>query len=90
MAMSHIGFAEEATTQLFFKLTIRPQSGHAGEGVRPGTHDKSLDIAVGGLAIPADALIAATPSRRRTRLRKPRMEVSTKSATRLGSIVAFN
>src|SRR5579862_8719857 len=58
--MSHIGFAEEATTQPFFKLTIRPgKAVMLAKVLRPGTHDKSFDIAVGGLKIPADA-----PSRR--------------------------
>jgi hypothetical protein len=54
--MSHIGFAEEATTQPFFKLTIRPgKAVMLTKVLRPGTHDKSFDIAVGGLKIPADA-----------------------------------
>src|SRR5260370_39143665 len=58
--MSHIGFAEGATTQPFFKLTIRPgKAVMLTKVLRPGTHDKSFDIAVAGLKIPADA-----PSRR--------------------------
>jgi hypothetical protein len=58
--VSHVGFAEEATTQTFFKLTIRPGKPVMLTKVfRPRTHDKRFDIAVGGLKIPADA-----PSRR--------------------------
>src|SRR5580704_17593165 len=58
--MSHSGFAEEATTQTFFELTIRPgKAVMLTKVLLPGTHDKSFDIAVGGLKIPADA-----PSRR--------------------------
>ena len=55
-----MGFAEEATTQPFFKLTIRPgKAVMLTKVLRPGTHDESFDIAVAGLKIPTDA-----PSRR--------------------------
>ena len=48
--VSHIGFAEEATTQPFFELTIRPgKAVMLPKVLRPGTHDKRFEIAVGGL-----------------------------------------
>src|SRR5260370_10529129 len=58
--VSHVGFAEEAATQPFFKLTVRPGKAVMGTKVLgPRANDKSFDITVAGLKIPADA-----PSRR--------------------------
>ena len=39
-----MGFAEEATTQPFFKLTIRPgKAVMLTKVLRPGTHDESFE-----------------------------------------------
>lgn len=81
---SHIGFAEEATTQPFFKLTIRPgKAVMLTKVLGPGTHDKSFEIAVGGLKIPADA-----PSRRA--VAAPNATVLTHVCYPTGIHVVFN
>lgn len=53
--VSHVRFAEEAATQAFFKLAIRPgKAVMLTKVLRPGTHDTIFDIAVGGLKVRAD------------------------------------